>query len=93
MLDNNIILFVIFYLVVWFYEILDIFNYVVFDFFWGYFVSGFDFLDVMCFIYKKNEFFNLVDYKCCRLSGINYFGDVMDNFKWIGYYIIYVYLK
>lgn len=81
LLDNNIFLYVILYLVVLFYVIFEVFDYVVFDFYWGYFLSGCDYLDVLCLVYKGIEFFKLVDWKNCYFSGIIYFGDVMNDYN------------
>lgn len=51
LLDNNIFLYVIFYFVVLFYVIFEVFDYVVFDFYWGYFLFGCDYLDVLCLVF------------------------------------------
>lgn len=92
--DNNIPPYATLYLVILLYAIPEAFDHVVFDLFWGFPVSGVDFLDASCLAYRGSTFLELADWSHReQLRGICHSGDKMDHNNCIGHHTIHVYLK
>lgn len=66
---------------------------VIFDLFWGYPVSGCDFLDASVLMYNRQSFQAVVDYEHTAFQGVSHSGDVMDDAKRLGHHTINVKLK
>jgi len=66
---------------------------VIFDLFWGYPVSGCDYLDASVLMYKGQSFQAVVDYRHTAFQGVFHSGDVMDHAKSLGHHTINVKLK
>ncbi|KAJ8318511.1 LOW QUALITY PROTEIN: hypothetical protein KUTeg_003602 [Tegillarca granosa] len=83
------------YLVIILYSIPDTLNDVVFDLFWGYPVSGVDYLDASCLLLNRNSFVSVVDWSQRHgLQGsVHHSGDVMNDAARIGHHTINVKLK
>ncbi|XP_029193251.2 uncharacterized protein LOC114959410 [Acropora millepora] len=82
------------HLVVVLYEINnDSLDNVIFDLFWGYPVSGRDYLDASVLLYKRHWFRSVVDYEQTVCKGVSHSGDVMDDAKRRGHHTISVKLK
>lgn len=83
------------YLVIILYSIPDTLNDVVFDLFWGYPVSGRDYLDASCLLFNRNSFVSVVDYRHRHgLQGsVHHSGDVMNDSARKGHHTINVRLK
>ena len=85
------------FLVVLLYAIPEKFNNVVFDLYWGYPVTGVDYLDASCLVYSGQTFLEVIDYKRRRgqvcNNAMTHSGDIMDDISWTGHHIINVQLK
>ena len=66
---------------------------VIFDLFWGFPVSGCDYLDASVLMYKRQSFQEVVDYGHTAFQGVSHSGDVMDHAKRLGHHTINVKLK
>lgn len=83
------------YLMVLLYSIPETFDHVVFDLYWGYPVSGPDFLDASCLVYKGTTFIGVCDYRrrVVVSNAIRHSGDIMDKYQRKGHHTINVHLK
>ena len=62
---------------------------VVFDLFWGYPITGKDYLDGSALAYSKTTHVSTIDYmRTGNISGITHSGDVMDDAKSVGHHTI-----
>lgn len=66
---------------------------VIFDLFWGYPVSGCDYLDASVLMYNTQSFQAVVDFRNLFFNGVYHSGDVMDNAKRLGHHTINIKLK
>ena len=78
------------------YAIPDGFDHVIFDLFWGYPITGCDYLDASVLLYSGSNFIEVVDYarrasQSC--SAVRHSGDVMDSAKRLGHHTINVSIK
>lgn len=81
-------------LVILLFTIPDEFDHVVFDLYWGYPITGCDYLDASCLLYSGSTYFSLCDYKFTQPhNAIEHSGDVMDDQKRTGHHTIHVRLK
>ncbi|XP_067672832.1 uncharacterized protein [Haliotis asinina] len=83
------------YLVVLMFAIPEGFDHVVFDLYWGFPVSGVDYLDASCLLYNGTQFLHLCDYRhlSCVTGAVKHSGDILDRIKNQGHHVINVYLK
>ncbi|XP_046352764.2 uncharacterized protein LOC124132734 [Haliotis rufescens] len=83
------------YLVVLMLAIPEGFDHVVFDLYWGFPLSGQDYLDASCLLYKGTDFVSLADWRnhSCGNNAVKHSGDIINHSKRQGHHIINVSLK
>ena len=75
------------------YEISESLDNAIFDLFWGYPVSGRDYLDASVLMYNGQSCQAVVDYRRRVFNGVSHSGDIMDDVRRRGHHTINVKLK